>query len=121
MICRHTTGDSSCSKHKNYVSPYSNSNLSSKNFDIEEVEETGNYLVATISLTSSYSRMTMVFADVTLKDAIHWKNVDQKFGNTKQSKQSKERAPCPIATFPANEQGWRDAMSFAFNRTREGK
>lgn len=57
------------------------------------------------------SKKVMVFSDTSIKDVIHWRRIDPHFSEKKSD--DKKIAPPPLARFPADEQGWRDAVKYA--------
>ena len=85
-------------------------------YEIDKVEEVGNHLVMGVQYSScpkcSFDAMkVMVFADISLKDAIKWKVIDPHFADEKPS--DPRHAPSPCARFPGDEAGWSNAMRFA--------
>lgn len=85
-------------------------------FDLLELEQVGPHLVAMVQYTSCTkcsfdAKKVMVFFNRTVKHAAFWKEIDPHFdepGNV-----VKRKAPPPRARFPADERGWRDAITFA--------
>lgn len=52
----------------------------------------------------------LVFENVTLRDVVFWREIDPHF----RAPQKKDRAaPSPIARFPGNDAGWKNAVRFA--------
>src|SRR5574338_825779 len=100
MICRHGPNDTNCSGHPNYIYPYRDNSTQfsynepdSKNYTIERCESIGNNI-------------------------IFWKEIDPHFKDPKK-KIDKCQAPAPNARFPANEQGWNDALEYARYKCKE--
>ena len=121
MICRHDRNDPDCSKNGGGYAAWSTERSESKtpdntNFQIEEVEERGNFLIVKAKYPNcakcAYEgNKVMVFEGVKVRDAIKWRILDPHFRqgglpppiNT---------APPPVARFPASDQGWKDALSY---------
>lgn len=84
-------------------------------YDILEIEEVGSNLVAKVKYSgcadcSFDSCKVMVWIGVSLKDAVRWRRIDPHF--TKNVRPPSE-APCVRARFPADDQGWKDALAYA--------
>lgn len=143
MTCHHKPGDPSCGSHPSNVAraahesqEYERSKLKEEhqkeiarlkamippspdanNYSIEEVEAVGSHLVMRVKYPScdrcAYEgNKVMVFLDVATLDALKWRRIDPHFRDPKAALSPKE-APPPAARFPANNKGWREALSYA--------
>lgn len=118
MVCRHSPGDTTCSKYANYPK-YPNTSSKTpdpKNYSVLEVEEIGKALVMKVQYPNcercSYEgTKVMVFLNTSLADAVKWKEIDPHFRDP--SLKHKTSAPSPSARFPASPEGWCDAISYA--------
>jgi hypothetical protein len=123
MVCRHGPNDPNCSNHKDYVSPYRNeSNLDndnspdSKKYAIEKCEIIENNIILMVNYPScrkcAYEgNKILVYLKKDIKDIIFWKEIDPHFKDPKKSV-NKTQAPAPNARFPANDEGWKDAINY---------
>jgi hypothetical protein len=132
MTCKHGRFDPNCSSYQssmdNLKKDYEKQILGSitpdaGRFNIEDIEEVGNFLVVKASYPNCKSctfegMKVMVFAMRNVKDAIKWKMVDPHF-RQKSKQVLKNEAPSPIARFPADQEGWDDAIAYA--RMKSGK
>jgi hypothetical protein len=89
-------------------------------FDVVEVEEVGPHLVMMVQYSSCPkctfdSKKVMVYLDTTTKDAIRWRTVDPHFAPDLYH--DPRVAPPPRARFPADDEGWQDALAFARSKT----
>lgn len=94
-----------------------------ENFEIEEIEQVGKNLVVKAKYPNcakcAYEgHKVMVFADVSLKDAIKWRTLDPHFRvDANDHKHAHPKAaPSPIARFPASAEGWADAIVYATSK-----
>lgn len=120
MTCRHSPGDPNCTTQfpKGYSYYYSIEPLTpdSKKFEILEIiDDYSPYLILKIKYPNcnkcSYEgTKILVYVNVSLKDVIYWRDIDPHFSD-KQDKR-KEKAPSPIARFPASEEGIKHAKVF---------
>lgn len=88
-------------------------------FDVLEVEEVGNHLVMRVQYSSCErcsfdAQKVMVFLDANIKQAIRWRTIDPHFREGVE--EDAKAAPAPRARFPADEQGWEDAIRYAEGR-----
>lgn len=93
-------------------------------FEIEEIQEVGQHLVAKIKYPNcakcSYEGVKiMVFLNASLKDAIKWRVIDPHFKQPPGLEiWPKSKAPSPAARFPGSGAGWDDAMNYAKGKSR---
>lgn len=124
MTCRHMAGDPNCSSYPRLRERIlQNEGLivgqhDAAHFEVLQTEETGSYLVMKVRYPScakcSYEGdKIMVFRGVGLKAAIKWRIIDPHFREP-DLEQIERVAPPPIARFPATEEGWQDALHYAF-------
>lgn len=57
-------------------------------------------------------KKVMVFLGISELEAMRWKEIDPHFRD-EDSERLPTSAPPPAARFPANDQGWRDALGYA--------
>ncbi len=121
MICRHSSNDPSCSSHRDYVEPrpYVAPPVTpdASSYTIEEIEKVGPHLVVKAKYPNCRScayegQKVMVFLNVGLEQAIHWRKIDPHFRDPK-LRPIKSEAPSPAARFPGSADGWVDALSYA--------
>lgn len=142
MTCRHGPNDPNCSSHPSNPHNPANirakreaearqqevaraeaqiANLLARTpnpeqYDVIEAEEVGNHLVLMVKYSSCQAcsfdaRKVMVFANTNLKQAIKWTRIDPHFSERKDA--SVNEAPSPVARFPADAAGWKNALRFA--------
>ena len=138
MVCRHRPGDPDCSSNgggavrlnaiyerEQYAYKLkeleANSPDASK-YAIERVERVGAHLVLEVlypncAKCSYEGRKVMVFLNVSEMDALRWRRIDPHFRDPT-LKVTKEDAPAPAARFPASDEGWKDAITFADNKRK---
>jgi len=100
-----------------------------KSFDVEDVLALEGYLILKVKYVHPDGRTqkgctfegvkVMVYQNVDLTDVIKWRQIDPHFVEKKST--NKKKAPSPIARFPGNEQGWRDAYMFITAKINEGR
>lgn len=119
MTCRHAAGDPNCSSSPNYVSPYQEppKTPDASNYEVEDVLQVGGHIVLKVkypncSRCAYEGNKVMVFLNTKPIDVLKWKKIDPHFRDPK-SITSKKEAPSPAARFPASEEGWQDAVTFA--------
>src|SRR5574338_1062701 len=124
MICRHGPNDTNCSGHPTYIDPYRDNSTQfsynepdSKNYIIERCETIGNNIILIVkypdcSKCSYEGRKILVYLNLNIVNIVFWKEIDPHFKDPKK-KIDKCQAPAPNARFPANEQGWNDALEYA--------
>ncbi len=124
MTCRHAPGDPNCSSSANYVGRYDSTPATpdSSNYDIEEVVQIGNHIVLKVkypncSRCAYEGNKVMVFLNTKPIDVLKWKKIDPHFRDPKLAI-TKREAPSPAARFPASDEGWQDAISFATSKTK---
>lgn len=130
MTCRHGKNDPSCSSSQyyrdsepakpTYTSAYSSTYVTTPDktrFEWEMVEQVGNHLVAKIKYPNcaacSYEgNKIVIFLNCTYQQALRWKEIDPHFAK-RDTKRIPTQAPPPAARFPADAEGWTDAMAYA--------
>lgn len=143
MTCRHAPGDPKCSSYPAWkaeqdrvaelerlaaigkaVEAKENEWLARtpnpEEFEVDEVEEVGPHLVMRVKYSSCEkcsfdSKKVMVFLDTTIKDAIRWRQIDPHFAEKGEA--DPKVAPPPRARFPADAEGWADAIAYAESKT----
>lgn len=127
-ICRHSSGDPSCSKNGGGAYSYQAASPDSSNFEIEEAEQVGRHLVLRVKYPNCSScayegSKVMVFLNTSPLQAMRWKKIDPHFRAPRSvqpgfhANENPREAPSPAARFPASREGWSDALSYA--RTRD--
>ncbi len=137
MTCRHAPGDPNCSSHPSNVAmrqaEYEEEQRTLKKandrikellsrtpnpdiYEIVQVKQVENNLVLMVQYSnckkcSFDAKKVMVFTNTKLEDAILWKRIDPHFSD--EPYENKKHAPAPRARFPADEQGWQDAIEYA--------
>lgn len=132
MTCRHRRGDPACSKYPRFLKEEADKEIlrrvadgelvpvdspDSGKYDISRIERVGPHLVVEATYPNctkcAYEgRKVMVFLNITEIDAIRWKRIDPHFRDPT-LKYPLSEAPPPVARFPANDAGWRDAVAYA--------
>ncbi len=119
MTCRHQHGDPNCSSH-----PKEPKTPDSYKYTIEDVEQIGEHLVLKVKYPNcnncSYEgNKVIVFLNCSTKDALKWKKIDPHFRDPKLDLgKTKTEAPSPAARFPANPEGWCDAIAYAHGKCK---
>lgn len=125
MTCRHPPEDPNCT----HGAGFSVSDLyrerdriraetpDSTKFTILEFKQVANHLILRVQYPNcrkcSYEGVKiLVYLHTNATDVIFWKEIDPHFADPK-VKREKHQAPSPNARFPANEQGWLDALEYA--------
>lgn len=116
MTCRHSPGDPLCSSNRvTYPSrsaPARSANISK--YDIEEAVQSGKFLIMKVNypycVNCTFEGTKVMVFEATFKDALHWREIDPHFRDTKSVK---HQAPCPVARFPNTKQGWANALALA--------
>lgn len=91
-----------------------------KNYSIVDVERVGPHVVLKVfypncSACSYEGNKVMVFLNILEKDILKWREIDPHFrGPTKIATE----APSPAARFPANAEGWSDAIAYAHGKIK---
>lgn len=85
-------------------------------FKIEDIQEVEKHLVIKVSYlnckTCSYEgNKVLVYLNTSITSVLKWRIIDPHFSDKKPS--SVKEAPSPNARFPASNDGWKDAISFA--------
>lgn len=118
MTCRHPPGfhDAVNDRVRELTPPTPDA----KNYEIEDVEQVGNHLVAKVKYPNCAKCAfegvkVMVFFDTTIKDAIRWRVIDPHFRAARAASLPKmpSYAPAPAARFPGSPEGWKDALAWA--------
>lgn len=111
MTCRHSPGDPNCSSSAEYWrrEQYTTTPDSFK-FEIVSFEQIGKYLIIEVQYPNctrcSYEgRKLLVYEGVKIPDIIFWKEIDPHFKDPTKHKSNKNKAPPPIARFPASAAG----------------
>jgi hypothetical protein len=136
MTCRHAKGDPNCSSHPSNVAARVRDEVAAERRDFEakraeaetktpdaeryEIVDTvrvGPHLVAKVLYPNckkcSYEgNKVMVWLNVTEADALRWRRIDPHFRDPGAQRSPRE-APGPAARFPASDDGWHDALSYA--------
>lgn len=133
-ICRHPSGyhhttdsyDASASVRAEYekkLKELESASPDSTKYSIERAEEVGPHLILEVLYPNcakcAFEGKVMVFLHTSTIDALIWKRIDPHFraplvaGASTVSSKSKKEAPSPSARFPANTQGWSDAVEYA--------
>jgi hypothetical protein len=141
MTCRHRSGDPACSSSpagaqraaaysieaaeramKAKLAEVEARTPDADRYQVDEVERVGAHLVMRVlypnCVKCSYEgKKVMVFLDVSEKDAMKWRRINPHFRDPTQAVSATE-APPPAARFPANAEGWQDALDYARRKAR---
>lgn len=138
MTCRHRVGDKACSDYprrleeaKRLVAASVDDDAlpakspDSTNYTVLEAEPVGLHLVMKLQYPNCKQcwfegTKIMVFANVTLLDALKWRRIDPYFRAPHDKDLLPTEAPSPIARFEPTDAGWEMARWFAQNLTRSG-
>lgn len=132
MTCRHEPGDPDCSsspegqaREARKSAEYYRKEMEARtpnplDFEVVDVEQVGEHLVAKVRYSSCTkcsfdAQKVMVFLDTQIKDVVFWKRIDPHFQEPV-GERDRKTAPPPRARFPADEQGWADALEYARSR-----
>ncbi len=104
MTCRHAKGD--------LLARTPNPDA----YEIERVEQVESNLVVMVKYSSCAecsfdSKKVMVYLDTSMTSAVFWRTIDPHFSESTPA--DRATAPAPRARFPADEDGWCDAVSYA--------
>lgn len=130
MTCRHSPGDSNCSSHPN--NPYNPAKIrateaeeklrkklaetpDSEKYTVVDFQRVGPHVVMKVlypncAKCSYEGNKVMVFLDVNETQLMRWRRIDPHF---RDKPPAPVEAPSPAARFPASDQGWRDAITYA--------
>lgn len=133
MTCRHSAGDPNCSSTRG-IAPWGSTRFFEEaarkevearfpnpdTYKILKVEEVGSNVVLLVKYTKYTScpkcnfdaNKVLVFEKTSLKDVVLWKRIDPHFAPRQEDRPAKN-APAPRARFPADEEGWADALHYA--------
>lgn len=117
MTCRHSPDDPDCTyRYARYTPiPEPPKTPDKANFEIEDVEEVGRYLILKVlypnCVKCAYEGHKIMVMEATLRDALRWREIDPHFRINPQVS-DKKTAPSPIARFPASDEGWEHAKKF---------
>ena len=96
------------------VKPVTPETPDSKKYEILEIQEICKFLVMKVKYPNcakcAYEGSKVLMLEATLAQAIFWNEIDPHF---RDEKPTKKKAPSPVARFPANAEGWKNAISFA--------
>jgi len=86
-------------------------------YQVEDVLRVGNHLVMKVlypncTKCSYEGNKVMVFLNVSEKEVLKWRKIDPHFRDPKTQLNPRD-APGPAARFPANPEGWNDAIEYA--------
>lgn len=133
-ICRHGKDDPNCSSNRDryiaYEKPARTSSLKpvetpdASNFEVEDIVEVGPHLVLKVrypncAKCSFEGNKVLVFLNVSAKDAIKWRTIDPHFRAPGAA--GGKAAPGPRGRFPADPQGWQDAIDYAKFKSEQRK
>jgi len=150
MVCRHAPGDPAHGQYEREAAAEARSAAESKavklaekvrqleaqlaeeksgktpdnaNYDIQRVERVGPHIVMEVlypncSKCSYEGRKVMVFLDVTEVQVLKWRKIDPHFSD---KQRAANEAPSPAARFPASDQGWADAVTYAWSKKPSNK
>lgn len=111
MVCRHESGDPNCSSSPSYLlrEQYT-STPDSFRFEIISFEQIGEFLILEVKYPNctkcSYEGCKLlVYKEVKIPDLIFWKEIDPHFKDPSVYVFRKDKAPPPIARFPASDEG----------------
>ncbi len=147
MTCRHQPGDTNCGSHPYNVAAREReaaeaterrtqatyekelkalraqipATPDSGNYSVEDVEQCGNHIVIKVKYPNCAKctfegNKIMVFLDVKMKEVVKWRRIDPHFRNPMEK--SVTEAPSPAARFPGNSDGWKDALAYAYAKTK---
>lgn len=124
MTCRHKPGDPSCSKHPDHPDNPSNMRRreleartpDKEQYEVVQFQRIGAHVVMKVRYPNcarcAYEgNKVMVYLNVTEADILRWRVMDPHFADPKVKRDVRE-APAPAARFPANDQGWQDALDY---------
>lgn len=117
MICRHSPGDTSCSKYGGRYSAPEPVTPDASKYDVLDAQQVGPHLVMKVKYPNCYrcafeGVKILVFASTTAMDALKWKRIDPHFRDPKLKGLATD-APSPLARFPGTNEGWSDALDYA--------
>jgi hypothetical protein len=69
------------------------------------------------SICAYEGNKVMVFLNTKALDVLKWKKIDPHFRDLKLKNTTRE-APSPAARFPASDEGWQDAVSYATSKMK---
>lgn len=127
MTCRHAPGDPNCSSHPD--NPNNPANIRRRKaetpdkckFEIVDIHRIKDDVVLSVrypncALCSYEGTKIMVFLGVKEADIVKWREIDPHFRDPDKRRLPTE-APPPVARFPANDQGWKDAINYLKTRS----
>jgi len=137
MVCRHSPGDPNCSSSpgnvearqyayqaeqrslteaKKQIEELVSRTPNPKSYKVLKVEQVGRNLVLMAQYSSCKNcsfdaKKVMVYMATKLESVIFWTTIDPHFSDKKSK--NREVAPPPRARFPADDEGWQDALEYA--------
>ena len=137
MTCRHRPGDPTCStgnhpdalfkkgqdlvtEGQNLIAEWGPATPDADKYQIIDAVEVGTTLVVKAQYPScdkcSYEGIkVMVFKNTSAINALKWSRIDPHFSDPSGNRDP-DQAPTPCARFPASDEGWRDALTYARNK-----
>lgn len=90
-------------------------------YKVKEAEQVGKHLVLKVLYPNCSScayegNKVLVFLNTTALQAMRWEKIDPHFRAPMVGGKGTE-APSPAARFPANAEGWQDALNYARSKT----
>lgn len=135
MTCRHQEGDPTCTAGKSPADMRKKAEAmwrkwgpqndpptpDCEQYSILDVEQVGKHLILKVQYPScakcSYEgTKVMVFLGCSMRQALLWKRLDPHF-QEQEILRSRQEAPPPDARFPASDQGWEDALTYARSKS----
>ena len=117
MVCRHRPGDPDCSSNGGGAvrlnAIYEREQYAYKLKELEaNSPDASKYAIERVEKVNENKSF-----DVSEMDALRWRRIDPHFRDPT-LKVTKEDAPAPAARFPASDEGWKDAITFADNKRK---
>lgn len=138
MTCHHSDGDPNCSSTRSSWEAEQRQRKAAENaaqreleyartpdktkYEIAQFERVSSHIVMKVlypncKLCSYEGNKVLVFLNVPEDQMVHWREIDPHFRDPK-NQPAKHQAPTPAARFPANAEGWRDAIEYAQSKVR---
>lgn len=121
MTCHHTKQEKEAGFCTTYDGPVKEwpSTPDPEEYEITEIQRCGKHLVLNVKYPSCENceyegNKILVFLNVTEVEVLKWRKIDPHFRNVKPT--SSKEAPSPAARFPASDQGWSDAIEYAYTK-----
>jgi hypothetical protein len=121
MTCRHAAGDPNCSSSPAYKAARQQEYIAqttpdADNYEILEAEKVGTHLVLKVRYPNctrcAYEgSKVLVFLNTPIKNVLNWRRIDPHFRGPDHP--TARQAPSPAARFPASDEGWKDALTYA--------